>query len=67
MKFNKGDRITGQPKTWYDGTPIKNWPDPQFIGTVRKAEYHHGLEMYRIKYDSGRLEWNTNTRLIKID
>lgn len=49
-----GDRVTKQPRKWHDGTPVKGWPDPQFIGTVIKIERSKYGEFIRVHWASGR-------------
>lgn len=61
--MNKGTRVTRQPKQWFDGKPVANWPDPQFTGTIIKLE--DGLA--KVKWDSGRAEWEGMSRLIEVN
>ena len=65
-----GTRVTPQPRTWWDGKPVAGWPDPQFLGTVRKVEdwYRVGRPTHvRVKFDSGRLGWESVDSLTRID
>jgi hypothetical protein len=66
MTLENGQRATTQPAHWYDGAPIANWPDPQFVGTVLECLAIAGGVYYRVKYDSGRtdIERSENLRLV---
>lgn len=52
-KFDKGDRVTGQPKTWPDGTPILDWPNERLLGTVVGFENLAGVLYGVVQFDSG--------------
>jgi hypothetical protein len=60
MNLRIGSKVTGQPSKWYDGQPVKNWPDPYYIATVVKFDnlYHTTTPSHAwVKYDvTGRKE-----------
>ncbi len=64
--MKRGDRVTGQSKTWYDGEPINGWPNPQYLATVLEVIEMAGQTYARLKYDSGRKELELVSRLHKI-
>ena len=65
--MKRHDRVTAQPRHWYDGQPIANWPDPQFLGTVRKVATIAGVPCARVMYDSGRVDWTSQDRLTVVE
>lgn len=65
--FRKGDRVTGELKTWYDGSPVLSWPNPNYLGTVKKVEQYHGCTYARVRFDSGRTESVNVDRLFLVD
>ena len=52
-----GARVTRQPRTWYDGTPVANWPQPEHVGIVKRISDSRGAPLARVKWASGRIEW----------
>jgi hypothetical protein len=60
--MNKGTRVTRQPKQYYDGQPVANWPYPEFVGTITKVDG----AVAKVKWDSGRSEWQGLSKLIEL-
>ena len=54
MTVKIGDRVTKQPRTWHDGTPVKGWPDPQLQGTVKEITRSRHGTFARVLWASGR-------------
>jgi hypothetical protein len=54
MTVKVGDHVTKQPKNWHDGTPVKGWPDPQFLGTVKEITRSRYGTFARVHWASGR-------------
>ena len=67
-ELERGDIVTKQPKKWYDGTPVKGWPDPKYMGRVIRVEIDSkfGHTLARIKWATGRLEYEYFHNLIKV-
>lgn len=70
MDMQPGTKVTKQPRTWYDGTPIVGWPDAKYIGTVCPQRHafepnDDGLQMIlvKVKWATGRTEWENVTDL----
>ena len=61
-EFKIGMRVTLEPKTWFDGRPVKNWPT-QGSGVIKKFEKIANIDYARVKYDSGRSELELLDRL----
>ena len=61
--MKKGDRVTAELKEYYDGRPVANWPNPQYVGTVKWVRVIAGLTYARVKYDSGRTDFELVSRL----
>lgn len=57
QRIKVGDRVTGQPPRWADGTPVSNWPDPHYVATVTRIEEHHGVTYISAKRDVMATEW----------
>ena len=51
-----GDRVTGEPRRYFDGTPNPAWPNPHYLGTVIRRNDHHGHAYAVVFFDSGRRE-----------
>lgn len=65
--IRKGDRVTLQPSHFYDGRPVANWPDPQFIAEVREVFTSYGQVVARLRYPSGRKALELPSKLTKLD
>lgn len=61
--ISKGDRVTVQLSKYFDGTPVKGWPDAQFVGEVLKVEVVAGCVYAKVKYQSGRKQLENVDRL----
>ena len=66
-EFRKGDRVTCQLRNYFDGTPVHGWPNPQYVGTVTRTGSICGPNYARVKYDSGRVDWECFDRLTLLD
>lgn len=66
MRISKGARVTSQPKHWYDGVPVSGWPKLEYVGTVTEVLKIAGCTYARVKYDSGRREFENVDRLIVV-
>jgi len=54
MTLRIGDRVTGELKCRFDGLPVPNWPNPQYVGTIEKVRKMAGIFYAYVRYDSGR-------------
>ena len=64
--FRKGDRVTCQLPHYFDGEPVHGWPNPQYVDTVTKTGSICGPRYARVKYDSGRTDWECFDRLYRV-
>lgn len=48
-----GQRVTLQPRCYFDGAPVKDWPDPQLVGVVVKVFDNYGVKVAKVTFPAG--------------
>ncbi len=56
-----GQRVTNEPRSWYDGAPVTGWP--RSTGVVIGEKTLRGMRYVRVRWDSGRVDLNNNESL----
>lgn len=62
-----GDFVTGEPPRYYDGTPVKGWPDAHYVRTVQRVALIAGVPSARLRNPHARpgyrFQWESLCRL----
>lgn len=64
--FQRGTRVTAEPRLNYRGEPVPGWPDQQFIMTVSSTQTVSGQESVRCKTALGGTRLYSPKELIRV-